>query len=70
MYDGENGKIYQAYCNDQHTMGDCYQLANETCNGSFGILDKERNNYAKIRFATSNPINYNKTQRTLLFYCK
>ena len=70
MYDGQNGKVYQAYCNDKNTMGECYKLANETCKGDFAVLNKSQNNYAKIRFDTSNPISYNKTRRTLLFYCK
>lgn len=76
LYDGPNGAVYEAYCDGTaNTIGKCYQLAADMCNGNFKILDKgQQSNKARLY----NPMGtngvavdkYTITKRYMIFHCQ
>ncbi|MBQ7660078.1 MAG: hypothetical protein IJS26_05025 [Alphaproteobacteria bacterium] len=72
LYSGAGGAVYEAKCNGyRHTMGECYQLANQTCFGKFEVLNKSEKTFSDTFFdgdAVSDVAT--KIKRNLIFYCK
>ena len=72
MYTGEYGLVYEADSDGRrHTMGECYQLANETCFGKFEVLNKSERTFKTTSYGDDDEVDVSTgIDRTLLFYCK
>ena len=76
MYVGEHGVVHEANCHGRwHSMGECYQLANNICPAGFEILHKSEKTFNTTSYEEDDDGDEivdvsTGVDRTLLFYCK
>ena len=76
LYQSSSGPVYEAKCDGSaYSIGTCYQLAGNTCNGNFQIMDKSQKNERTYMYKNLGeyPAKYDTfatTKRSLIFYCK